>query len=365
MAYPLLSIDIDIIEHNARAIVELCAGHGIMVSGVTKGVCGNAEIAKAMLRGGVVSLGDSRLENIARLRAGGIEAPIIMLRLPPLSGVDDVVRSAGISLNSEFEVVAGLSDAAQRQGAVHGIVVMVELGDLREGISPNNVLPFVRRVLDLPGIHIVGLGANLSCFGGVVPSTQNMRRLVDLVEEMEHAFGFELELISGINSSGLELIASGAMPAQVNHARIGEAILLGRETVRRRPWPGTRQDAFVLCAEILECKRKPSVPIGETSEDAFGQRRSFMDRGERMRALLNIGREDIDIANLTPLDAGVTVIGASSGYLVADVTDAETGAEVGDELAFRPGYGALLAAMTSEYVKKNIIGGGDSLGAPT
>jgi predicted amino acid racemase len=361
MVYPHLSIDLEVIEGNARTIVDLCAEHGIAVSGVTKGVCGNSEIAKAMLRGGVISLAESRLENIARLRAGGIDVPITMLRLPPLSGVDEVVAAAGASLNSELDVVAGLSEAAQRRGAVHDIVVMVELGDLREGVLPDDVVPFVRRALELPGIRIAGLGANLSCFGGVVPSADNMTGLVALTEDVERTFGLELELISGINSSGLDLVAAGGMPARVNHARIGEAILLGRETVRRRPWPGTRQDAFVLRAEVLERKRKPSVPAGETGEDAFGRRPSFTDRGERVRALLNIGREDIDVGSLTPLDPGVTILGASSGYLVADVTESGTGAEVGDELAFQPGYGALLAAMTSAYVKKRLTKGSEPL----
>jgi predicted amino acid racemase len=363
MVYPYLSIDLDIIEGNARTIVELCAEHGIAVSGVTKGVCGHAEIAKAMLRGGVASLGESRLENIARLRADGIDVPMTMLRLPPLSGVDEVVAATGASLNSELEVVAGLSEAAQRRGAAHDILVMVELGDLREGVLPADVVPFVRRALELPAIRITGLGANLSCFGGVEPSADNMTRLVALAEEVERSFGLQLELLSGINSGGLELVAAGGMPARVNHARIGEAILLGRETLRRRPWPGTRQDAFMLRAEVLERKRKPSLPIGETGEDAFGRRPRFTDRGERVRALLNIGREDTDVGSLTPLDPGVSILGASSGYLVADVTEAGTAAEVGDELAFQPGYGALLAAMTSAYVKKRLTKGGDPLAA--
>ena len=361
MVYPYLSIDLDIIECNTRTIVSLCGEHGIAVSGVTKGVCGNAEIAKAMLRGGVVTLADSRLENIALLRAGGIEVPITMLRLPPLSGVNEVVAAANTSLNSEFDVVIGLSKAAQRQGVVHDIVIMLELGDLREGLLADDVVPFVRRALELPGIRVAGLGANLSCFAGVVPSTENMTRLVSLSEEVERTFGLELELISGINSSGLELIAAGGMPRRVNHARIGEAILLGRETLRRRPWPGTRQDAFVLYAEILERKSKPSLPIGETTEDAFGRKPGFTDLGERVRALLNVGREDIDVGNLMPLDPGVAILGASSGYLIADVTDAVASTGVGDELAFKIGYGALLAAMTSDYVKKHLTRAGEPL----
>ena len=148
------------------------------------------------------------------------------------------------------------------------------------------------------------------------------------------------------------------MPRQVNHARIGEAILLGRETMFRRPWPGTSQDAFVLHAEVLERKRKPSVPIGERSEDAFGRRPTFKDQGDRVRALLNVGREDVQIDGLAPLTPGVEILGASSGYLVVDVTDASDEIKVGAELAFSLNYGALLAAMTSEYVKKRPIKGG-------
>lgn len=356
METPCLSVDLDAIEHNARTIVALCAAHGIAVSGVTKGVCGNVEIAKAMLRGGVASLADSRLENIARLGAGGLDVPITLLRLPSLSEVDQVVATAAASLNSELAVVAGLSDAALRRGVVHDVVVMVDLGDLREGVWPDDLVPFVGRTLQCAGVRVAGLGTNLSCLGGVVPSTDNMTRLVALAEAVEREFGLALTLISGVNSSGLELIAAGAMPARVNHARIGEAILLGRETTHRRPWPGTRQDAFVLHAEILERKLKPSLPIGEIAEDAFGRRPVFEDRGRRMRALLNIGREDVDVGGLSPLDPGVSILGASSGYLVVDVTDANTGAEVGDRLALRPGYGALLAAMTSEYVKLRLTG---------
>ena len=352
MITPSLSIDLEAIEQNTRTIVRLFADHGVTVSGVTKGVCGDPEIAKAMLRGGIETLADSRLENTKRLRDSGIDVPLTLLRLPALSNIAKVVATTTASLNSEIEVVAALSDEAERHGVIHDVVLMVELGDLREGICPSDLIPFVDRMLDLPGVRLAGLGANLACLAGVLPSTDNMTHLVALAEEIERKFALELDLISGINSSGLELLAAGGMPNRVNHARIGEAILLGCETTHRRPWPGTRQDAFLLHAEVLECKRKPSRPLGERAEDAFGRRPTFVDRGERVRALLNVGREDVDIGSLTPLDPGVTIVGASSGYLVVDATDATDPTAVGDVLTFRPGYGALLAAITSDYVKK-------------
>jgi predicted amino acid racemase len=263
-----------------------------------------------------------------------------------------------LSLNSELSVLAALSDAAWRLGRVHLAILMVDLGDLREGIWPDDLIPFVREAMRLPGIRIRGLGANLACFGGVMPTEANMTRLVELAEAVEAECGVGLRCVSGVNSSGLELIASGRMPKRVNHARIGEAILLGRETVHRHPWPGTFQDAFVLHAEVLELKHKPSVPIGERGQDAFGHLPSFEDRGDRDRALLNVGREDVALEGLTPLDDRMRILGGSSGYLVVDVTEAGGGIRVGDELSFALNYGALVVAMTSEYVKKRLLMGG-------
>jgi predicted amino acid racemase len=355
MASPYVTIDLDKIEHNALTIVELCRAHGIEVTGVTKGACGDPEVARAMLRGGVSSIGDSRLKNIHRLRAADIQTDYMLLRVPALSQAEEVVGSVRLSLNSELTVLVGLSEAASRSGQLHEVIVMVDLGDLREGVRPDDLVPFLREAVALPDIRIVGLGTNLSCFGGVIPSEQNMGQLVELASGIEKDCGLELEWISGCNSSALELIASGRMPKRVNHARIGEAILLGRETVHRRPWPGTFQDVFLLHAEVVELKRKPSLPIGESAEDAFGEIPAFEDRGDVDRALLNVGREDVDILGLTPLDSRLSILGGSSGYLILDVTGARGDISVGDEISFAPNYSALLAAMTSEYVEKRSL----------
>jgi len=354
LATPRVTIDLDKIEQNTRKIVGLCQAHGIEVCGVTKATCGHPEVARAMLRGGVVAIADSRLENIRRMQAAGVATSFMLLRIPALSLVEEVVETVGISLNSEPAVLAALSNAAQRRGRIHEVILMVDLGDLREGVWPDDLAALVRDALEMPGIRIRGLGANLACFSGVVPSEENMQLLVDLAAGIEQDFGLRPELLSAINSSGLELIAEGKMPAVINHARIGEAILLGRETVQRKPWPGTCQDAFTIHAEVLEVNSKPSRPLGKRSEGAFGGMTQFEDRGEELRALLNLGREDVDVGGIVPREPGVVILGASSDYLVADISNAARPISVGDELAFIPNYSALLAAMTSEYVKKQL-----------
>jgi predicted amino acid racemase len=356
VARPHVAIDLARIEHNARELVGLCARHGIAVTGVTKGVCGHPDVARAMLRGGCVSIGESRLENVARLREAGVETSFMLLRVPPLSAVDEVVTAVDVSLNSELEVLRALSDAAARRGRIHDVIVMVDLGDLREGVWPDELVPFVRELLRLSGVRLAGLGANLTCYAGVVPTEENMGRLVRCAEEVESAFGLRLRCLSGGNSSALPLIAAGKMPSRIDHARIGEAILLGRETLRRTPWPGTFQDAFLLRAEVIEEKAKPSVPIGERAQDAFGRRPAFPERGEIERALVNVGREDVVPEGLVPLDSRLAILGATSDYLVVDVTAAEGEVKVGDELIFAPDYAALLALMSSAYVEKRVVG---------
>ncbi len=351
MTHPYVSIDLDKIEYNARTIANLCRVYGLTVTGVTKCTCGHPEVAKAMMRGGVSSIGESQLQNVYRLRSAGVRASYMLLRLPSLSEVAAVVDVIDVSLNSELAVLAALSQAAQRRGQVHHVIIMVDLGDLREGVWPSDLVPFVREALRLPGIGIAGIGTNLACFSGVIPSEDNMQQLAALAGEIEQTFGLTLKWISGANSSGLNLIAAERMPVRVNHARIGEAILLGRETTHRQPWPDTFQDAFVLHAEVLELKQKPSVPVGARSENAFGHLTAFTNHSLMTRALVNVGREEVDIAGITPRDSRLTILGASSGYLVMNVTGATNYYRVSNELTFSLNYGALLTAMASEYMR--------------
>jgi len=356
MAYPVLNIDLDRIEHNARTLVEFCAAHGVGVCGVTKAVCGHPQVAAAMLRGGVIGIADSRLENIQRMRSTGLDVPYMLLRLPSLSRVDEVTACADVSLNSEVETLEALSASALRQGRVHKVVLMVDLGDLREGTWPDRLVDLAKSLMPLAGIRLKGIGTNLACFSGIVPTRSNMRYLAELAAEIERTCAISLDWVSGLNSSGLTLMAGGGLPGRINHARIGEAILLGRETIHRKAWPGTYQDAFVLQAEVVELQRKPSVFQGEHGEDAFGGHPHFENHGDILHALVNIGRQDVAVEGITPLEP-VTVVGASSDYLGLDVSALAGTIRLGDVLSFNLNYAALLAAMTSFYVEKRCFSG--------
>lgn len=350
---PRVAIRLDVIERNARVVTRACGAHGVGVFGVTKGACGMPHVARAMLRGGVIGIGESRYENIRRLRRSGLDCPILLLRSPPLSKADETVRLADISLNSELEVIEELSRVAERRAKVHDVILMVDLGDLREGVWPDDLMWTVERILALPGVRLVGIGTNLTCFGAVLPSEKNMGELAGYAATIEETFGVGLSYVSGGNSSSLPFLLEGRMPSGVNNLRIGEAILQGgRDTFFDQPWEPLARDAFLLTGELLEVKVKPSVPIGETGVDAFGGKPVFEDRGLRSRGILNVGREDVAVEALLPVDPGVQVLGASSDHLIIDVADVRPTPRVGATVGFHMGYAALLAAMTSEYVEK-------------
>jgi predicted amino acid racemase len=301
-----------------------------------------------MLRGGVTGLGDSRVENLARLRDGGLTTRNTLIRSPMLSQAALVVRNADLSLNTEAAVIDGLADAALSQGTTHAVVVMVELGDLREGVPADDVVDLCRRIVKTDGVVLAGLGTNLACQSGVAPDQHKMDELSRLVEKVESSCDRGMSIVSGGNSANLEWALSTADAGHINDLRLGEAILLGTEPLHRRVLDGLRTDAFTLFAEVIELQTKPALPWGITAQAAFGTPAVRRD-GELVRqAIVALGRQDTDPDGLAPAP-GISVLGMSSDHLVLDVGDHDV--SVGDELAFGLGYGALLRAATSPFVE--------------
>lgn len=353
MLYPRIVIDLNIIKNNTEVIVNLCRKDGIEVAGVTKGICAQREIVQAMVDGGVKYLADARIKNLMRLK--DFSLPKIMLRIPMISQAEDVVKYADISLNSELDTIIALSKEAIKLNMVHKIILMLDLGDLREGIfTKKELFETIEGILKLESIELIGVGTNLTCYGGVIPDSEIINKLISLSKLVEGKYNISFDIISGGNSSSLHLLDTGSLKG-VNHLRIGEAILIGRETSYGEQIPNTRADGIYLEAEIIEIKEKPSIPTGTIGMDAFGNKPSFIDRGNRRRMILGIGRQDIRLDSLIPVDKKLKILGSSSDHLILDSTDSETKYNIGDVVKFNLRYGGILSAMTSEYVDKVIL----------
>ena len=350
MFAPRLEINLGKIQHNACTLVERLARRGISVTGVTKATLGSTEIAHAMLLAGVSGLGDSRIENIEAMRTSCVSARLSLIRSPMLSQAKRVVTSADISFNTELEVIRRLSFEAGKLGRTHAVVLMVELGDLREGLMPGDLVAAVRETLSLPNIVFKGLGTNLACRSGVCPDDANMSELHRLATLIEAEFDISIEIVSGGNSANLEWVFSSEYTGRVNNLRLGESILLGREALHRNALDGLHTDAITLVAEVVESKLKPTQPTGKLAQNAFGECPDVVDSGTVAQAILAIGAQDVDLGGLQP-PKGIEILGGSSDHVV--VTSGVGNLAVGAEMTFQLDYSALLRAMTSPFVGKS------------
>ncbi|RDY28225.1 alanine/ornithine racemase family PLP-dependent enzyme [Romboutsia weinsteinii] len=351
---PKLEIDVKKLRENTRIVCKMCHDKNIDVAMVTKSYCAIESVVEALSKESIDYIADSRIDNLKNLNH--IRLPKILLRIPMISEVDEVVKYSDISFNSELETIRRLNEVAIGQNKIHKIAVMVDLGDLREGFfNVEELLAAIDEVVKMENIKIIGLATNLTCYGAIIPSKENLQRLVDLAKSIEDDYRIKLDFISGGNSSSLYLLDKDEMPDGITNLRPGESIALGRETAYGNPIKGCYQDAFKLVCEIVELKDKPSQPIGEIGVDAFGNKPEYVDRGIRRRAILAIGKQDIDITSLEPMDKAIEILGASSDHMILDITDSSTNYLIGDKVEFLLGYGGLMSASTSKYVEKSII----------
>lgn len=359
--FPCLEVYLDRLYHNARQVISRCTAQDIQVCGVVKGVNGMPQVAQAMCRAGATQIGTSRLEQVVRCRAAGITVPFLLIRIPAITELADTVALCEMSLQSDRTILDALEAECQKQGKTHSVILMADLGDLREGFWDKD--EFVDACLhterELPHVHLAGIGVNLSCYGSVQPTPEKMNDLITLAERVESAIGRKLEIISGGATSSYTLVHWHTMPSRINHLRIGENILLGYDLQKLwhiQDMDYLRTDAFVLTAEVVEVREKPSYPQGQFCIDAFGHKPVYEDHGIRRRALLAIGRADVgELENLIPLDAGITVVGGSSDHCILDVTDCSRPLAVGDKVSFTLIYSHLLYLTGREDVRIQFI----------
>lgn len=369
--YPRVVIDIKKLRENINTLAGITKDDGncsLMI--VTKGLCADLEMVK-MLAGApeVDFVADSRLKNIQSyskiVRDAGKKT--VLIRIPMLSEVEELVKYVDVCFNSEMETVRAIDKAAAKQGKVQDVLLMIDLGDLREGIffeNEDEILRAATEIKEMKNVNLYGIGVNLTCYGAIIPKNENLSRLVQIGKKIEAETGLKLEMISGGNSSSIYLIESDKMPRigrmpkdeklpeGINNLRLGEAFLLGNDTAYETEIPNTHHDAIKLQAQIVELKEKPSLPIGEVGVDAFGEKPYYEDKGIMKRAIIAIGKQDTDLGSMTPVDKRIEIMGGSSDHIILDLTACNDDYKLGDIVEFTVGYGGMLKLATSPYVDR-------------
>lgn len=347
--YPRIIINKEKFRHNLRYLLDTCHDKGLSMMAVSKVFCADLELMDIIIDENVDYISDSRIENLIGIAS---VIPKVLLRLPSIGDAKRIVKHADISLNSEISVIRELNKYAKELDKIHGVVLMIDLGDLREGIfDKSEVIDTIRKTLNMSNIRLKGIGTNLTCYGGIIPSTEILQKLVDYKDLIEKEFEIKLEIISGGNSSNIEILLENKIPLGINNIRIGEAIVLGRETAYGNYLDNTYNDIFTLETEIIEIKEKPSFPIGDIGMNAFGKVPKIVDKGNMLRAILAIGKQDVNHEELIPYD-DVNLVGSSSDHVIVDIGNAHSIYEVGDTMKFKLTYASILSLMTSKYVTK-------------
>ncbi len=357
--YPCLEVDLNKIYSNTKIVKDLCSNHDIRIAGVIKGFNAIPEAARKMVEAGCEWIGSSRIEQLQQMKEFGIKVPTLLLRIPMFCEIEDVVNYADVSLNSEKETLQKINDEAKHQNKIHKVILMYDLGDLREGVFDRKELVELAQYVEnkLENIELNGIGTNLSCYGSVIPTTKNLTELGLAAEEIEELIGRELEIVSGGATTVLPLLVKNGVPKKINHLRLGEGVVNTQDLPLH--WNteinGLDKDTFILKAQIVELNKKPTYPIGELGVASFGEAGVYEDRGIRKRAILAIGNQDLgDSSKLIPKDKNITVLGASSDHTIIDIDDCDKDYKLGDIVEFNILYQAMLFTTQSKSVYKII-----------
>ena len=354
--FPALTVNLTAMTQNAQILCDLCAKNGISVAGIIKFSDGDLQVAKAYKEGGCAQLGVSRAKHLKALKEAFPDTETLLTRSPTRGDLEDTARYADLSLHSDPDVLQALNEEAGKWGTRPGILLMLDVGDLREGVDNIPQLVALAKLCEsLPNLQLRGVGTNHACLNGVLPTQENLTFLVEGAEAVEAAIGRKLDIISGGSSINLLLLRDGInqMPPRINHLRLGGTIAnpmnirLGRGVT----FPGLREDSVTLTAEIVEIHEKASAPKGATKNWA-GQTITREDKGRRMRAILALGSQDVgDAVTMIPLETGIEIVGCSSDHTIVDVTDTGKDWHSGDTLTFKVRYSNMLYAFSGRHVR--------------
>ena len=159
-------------------------------------------------------------------------------------------------------MLRALNKAAGEAGKVHYVIIMADLGDLREGFWDKDEMVDVCAEVEehMDNLDLAGVGVNVGCYGSVVATPEKLQELVDVARRVEERIGRKLDIVSGGASSSYMRVLDGNIPEGINNLRMGEEILLPQDLLYLYGYSlnGMYDDVFTLEFQVIEVRDKPS-----------------------------------------------------------------------------------------------------------
>jgi predicted amino acid racemase len=353
-----LEINKDAFAYNCRTIRSWMEYRDVDWFAVVKALSGHSQSIQLMMEAGIRHFAGSRLENLETIQQMNTDCHVWYLRPPSISEVSRMVSCCDGSLNSEIETLFLINQEARKISKRHKIILMIELGDLREGILPENLVKFYESVSQLDYLEIMGIGSNIGCLHGSLPTREQYSQLALCRELIELKFKTKLKWVSAGTSVALPWLKEGTLPSEINHFRVGESLFLGNSLLNGKRLQPLRGDVFELHAEIVEYSEKslsPTVGGGEINPFPTIPLEEIRPGARGRRALISIGRLDCDVTGLAPLDTGHQIAGATSDLTVVNISAEAKPLKLGEKMRFTPNYSALIGLMHSRYVIREMV----------
>ncbi len=345
------------LKANFKYLDNIFAKNNIEWAVVSKMLCGNKMYLTELLNLGIKKVCDSRVSNLKTIKRIDPNIETFYIKPPAKRAVKSVVKYADISMNTQKETIRLLSEEAQKQDKIHKVIIMIDLGELREGVMGEDFMDFYEDVFKQKNIEVVGIGTNLTCLYGVLPNHDKLIQLCLYKQLVETKFKKKVPYVSGGSSVTIPLIFQKLLPIGINHFRVGETLFLGTDVYNDQPFKNLNSDVFKLYSEIIELIEKPVVPIGELGTNVEGDALNFDEKligKTSYRAIIDIGLLDVEEKHIAPIDSGISFAGASSDMFVMDLGENKKGYKVGDLLEFKMDYMGALRVINSYYIDKRI-----------
>ncbi|MEN8121105.1 MAG: alanine racemase [Bacteroidota bacterium] len=356
MAY--VTLNTTRLKENYEYLDKLFKSNNIKWSVVSKLLSGSKQYLTELLKLGINQVCDSRASNLKMIKEINPKVETIYIKPPAKRAISDIVKYADISVNTEFDTIRLLSKEARKQNKTHKIIIMIELGELREGVLREEFIEFYSQVFEQKNIEVVGIGTNLACLYGVLPNHDKLIQLSLYEQLVEAKFDKQIPFVSGGSSVTIPLIFQNLLPKGINHFRVGETLFLGTDVYHNTTYNKMNDNVFTLFTEIIELIEKPMIPMGDMGTNVEGETQEFDENliGETSyRAIIDLGLLDVEHEHIYAKDKTIEFAGASSDMIVVDLKENKNNYKVGDLIEFSMDYMGTLRILNSRYVEKRCV----------
>ena len=202
---PALWVDLDALESNIARMVALCGQHQVFWRPHVK-ACKAPGLAQRLLRGGACGVTCAKVSEAEAMLAGGVNDILIanvVVGMQKISRLVEVARAARLAVACDDESnIREISRAASEAAVTVDVLVDVNVGVNRCGVTPSQAPGLARLVSDLPGLRLRGLMGYEGHIMKLEPEEKAtasavVAKILAEARDLLRAAGYEPEILSG------------------------------------------------------------------------------------------------------------------------------------------------------------------------